>query len=224
MASMPELSDFHLGADVVAGDGRKVGKLASLIVEESGFDLRAIVVKEEESFAGRLLAAESLFITDEVVIPIAAVESATHDLIRLSMSVPDIRRQPPYLTYRFKPVDLKTSALDDLDVLTGGIGMPSVEQVASKGDGQIEIDRGENVMLGTTGRRLGRVQDVLVDRGELIGIVMRPDGFFKRDVVLPIRFIDRADDLALFAHLDEADIEHLKPFVDGEAEGTIPTE
>jgi hypothetical protein len=102
--------------------------------------------------------------------------------------------------------------------------MPSVEQVASKGDGQIEIDRGENEMLGTTGRRLGRVQDVLVDQGELIGIVMRPDGFFKRDVVLPIRFIDRADDLALFAHLDEADIEHLRPFVDGEAEGTIPTE
>jgi hypothetical protein len=29
-----------------------------------------------------------------------------------------------------------------------------------------------------------------------------------------MRFIDRADDLVLFAHLDESDIEALKPFVD----------
>jgi sporulation protein YlmC with PRC-barrel domain len=214
---MPELSDFRLGADVVAGDGRKIGKLASVIVEEDGFGLRAIVVKEEESFAGRLLAAESLFITDEVVIPVTAVESATRDLVRLSMSVSDIRSQPPYLTYRFKQLDVKDAALGDLEILTGGIAMPNVEEIANKGSGEIEIDRGENIMLGITGHRLGRVHDVLIDQGELIGVVMRPDGFFKHDVVLPIRFIDRADDMALFAHLDEADIEHLKPFVDGQS-------
>jgi sporulation protein YlmC with PRC-barrel domain len=213
---MPELSDFRLGADVVASDGRKVGTLVSVIVDEEGFDLRALVVKEEESFAGRLLAAESLFITDEVVIPIAAVESAAHNVVRLSMSGPDIRRQPPYLSYRFKPLDIKTAALGDVTILTGGMAMPSVEEIANKGKGEIEIERGENVMLGNTGHRLGRVNDVLFDQGELIGVVIRPVGFFKRDVVLPIRFIDRADDLALFAHLDESDVEHLKPFVDAE--------
>jgi sporulation protein YlmC with PRC-barrel domain len=213
---MPVLSDFHLGAHVVASDGRKVGTLVSVIVDEEGFDPRALVVKEEESFAGRLLAAESLFITDAVVIPIAAVESAAHDLVRLSMSVPDIRRQPPYLSYQFKPLDVKTAALGDVEILTGGIAMPNVEEIANKGKGEIEIDRGENVMLGKTGHRLGRVHDVLFDQGELIGVVIRPDGFFKRDVVLPVRFIDRADDMALFAHLDESDIEHLKPFIDGE--------
>src|ERR1700730_4470260 len=58
-APMLALSDFHLGADVVAGDGRKVGTLASVIVGETGFDPRALVVKEEVSFAGRLRAAES---------------------------------------------------------------------------------------------------------------------------------------------------------------------
>jgi len=57
---------------------------------------------------------------------------------------------------------------------------------------------------------------VLLDRGELIGVVIRPEGFFKRDVVLPIRFINRADDMALFADLNESDIEQLKPFVDSE--------
>jgi sporulation protein YlmC with PRC-barrel domain len=206
-------ADFHLGTDVVASDGRKVGTLARIIVEEVGFDARALVVKEEESFAGRLLAAESLFITDEVVVPIAAVDSATHDLVKLSMSAADIRRQPPYLSRHFKQLTPDTAVLEEADVLTGGLGFPRVEETAAKGPGQIEIDRGESVMLGTTGRRLGEVRDILYDQGEMIGVVIRPEGFFTKDVVLPIRFIDRADDLALFAHLDKSDIEALKPFV-----------
>lgn len=213
---MPQLSDFRLGVDVVANDGRKVGTLVSVIVQEEGFDPRALVVREEESFAGRLRAAESLFTTDEVVIPIAAVESATHDLVRLSMSGPDIRRQPLYLSYRPKPLTVEEAALEDTEILTGSLAMPKFEEIANKRTGEIEIDRGENVMLGQTGHRLGRVHDVLFDRGELIGVVIRPDGFFKRDVMLPIRFISRADDMALFAHLDESDIQHLQPFIDAE--------
>jgi sporulation protein YlmC with PRC-barrel domain len=209
-------SDFHLGADVVSGDGRKVGTLVRIVVEEDGFDPRALVIKEEESFAGRLQAAESIFITDEVVVPMTAVESVDHDTVRLSMPAADVRRQPPYLSHHFKQLSVRNAALEDVDVLTGGIGIPNVEETANKEKGQIEIDDGENVMLGTTGHRLGRVRDVLYDQGELIGIVIRPEGFFKRDVVLPVRFIDRADDMALFARLTESDVERLKPFVDAE--------
>ena len=211
---MQKAADFHLGADVIASDGRKVGTLARIIVEEEGFDARALVVKEEESFAGRLLAAESLFITDEVVVPIAAVESASHDLVTLSMPAAEIRRQPPYLSHHFKQLTADTAVLEEADVLTGGLGIPRVEETAAKEPGQIEIDRGESVMLGTTGRRLGEVRDILYDQGDMIGVVIRPEGLFKKDVVLPMRFIDRADDLALFAHLNESDIEALKPFED----------
>ena len=213
---MPNVSDFRLGSDVVASDGKKAGTLISVIVDEKGFEPRALVVKEVESFGRRLRVAESLFITDEVVVPIAAVESATHDLVRLSMSGPDVRRQPLYLSYRPKPLTVEEAAVEDADVLTGNVGLPPEQEIANKPAGQIEIDRGENVMLGTTGHRLGRVQDVLFDRGKLTGVVIRPDGFFTRDVVLPTEFIERADDMALFAHLDESDIENLKPFVDAE--------
>jgi len=213
---MPNVSDFRLGSDVVASDGKKAGTLISVIVDEKGFEPRALVVKEVESFGRRLRVAESLFITDEVVVPIAAVESATHDLIRLSMSGPDVRRQPLYLSYRPKPLTVEEAAVEDADVLTGNVGLPPEQEIANKPAGQIEIDRGENVMLGTTGHRLGRIQDVLFDRGKLTGVVIRPDGFFTRDVVLPTEFIERADDMALFAHLDESDIENLKRFVDAE--------
>ena len=214
---MPELSDLRLGADVVANDGGKVGIVVSVIVDEKGFSPRALVVKDDATLAGRLIAGEKLFTTDEVVIPISAVESATHDEVRLSMSAPEVRRQPLYLSYRREPMTTEDALVEEGALLGGGLGLPKAEEIANKPKGQIEIDRGENVMLGTSGRRLGRVQDVLFDHGKLIGVVITPEGFFKRDVVLPIKFIERADDLALFVQLEESDVEQLKPFVDAES-------
>jgi uncharacterized protein YrrD len=215
MRRMPDVSDFHLGADVVAADGRKVGTLARVIVEAEGYDPHALVVKEAESFAGRLLAAESMFVTDEVVVPIAAVVSATHEQIKLSISARDVRHQKPYLSYHVKPLTASTALLEELTVVTGGVALPSYEETADKGQAEIEIDRGEKVMLGTTGRNLGHVHDILYDQGEMIGVVVRPDGLLKQDVMLPIRFISRADDLSLFARLDQSDVDQLKRFAGG---------
>jgi sporulation protein YlmC with PRC-barrel domain len=213
---MAELSDFRLGSAVVSSDAVNVGTIVSLLVDADGFTPQALVVKHEESLAGRVIAAEKFFTTDEVVIPIAAVASTTHGLVHLSMAAQEVRRQPLYLSYRRPAPTTEEAVVEEGQLITGGLGLPKVEEVANKSDGQIEIDRGENVMLGTTGRRLGRVEDVLLDRGELIGVVIRPEGFFKRDVILPIRFINRADDMALFADLTESDIDQLKPFVDSE--------
>ena len=212
---MPVLSDLHLGADVVASDGRKVGTLARVVVQANGFDPRALVVKEDESFAGRLLAAESIAISDEVVVPISAVESATHDLVKLAMSSHDVRHQPPYLSHQLKPLGAGTAAFEEAEVVTGGVALPKYDEVAAKAPDEIEIDRGENVMLGTTGVRFGTVQDVLIDKGELVGIVVKPEGLFKKDVMLPIRFISRADDMSLFARIEKSDVDQLKRFTDG---------
>jgi sporulation protein YlmC with PRC-barrel domain len=211
---MPGLSDFRLGAKVVDSEGRAAGTLVSVIVDEKGFDPRSLVVKDEATLAGRLLSNEKLETTDEVLIPITAVESATHELVKLSLSAAEIRKQPLYLSYHREDETPGEAVLEETELLGGGLALPKLDEIANKPAGEIEIDRGENVMLGTTGHRLGRVEDVLFDHGELSGVVIRPEGFFKRDVVLPMRFISRADDMALFADLTEADIEQLKPFVD----------
>jgi len=211
---MPELSDFRLGADVVDKDGRQVGTLASVLVDQEGFEPKAIVVRDETSLLGRLVAAERLLVTDEVVIPFSAVESATHDLVRLALSASDVRRQKPYLSYRLSQDSPGDAAMREAELLGGGLGVPNVEEVANKPKSVIEIDRDENVMIGKTGRKLGHVHDLLFDDEQLVGVVVRPDGFFKQDVVLPIRFLSRSDDLALFADVKEQDIERLKPFVE----------
>lgn len=209
---MPELSDFCLGSDVFASDGRKAGRLVRVLVEQDGFDPKALVVQDETTPAGRLMAEERFFITDEVVIPITAVESATHDEVRLSISVSDVRHQESYLSYRMKPMSAGGVLLQAAQTGIGGFGLPNAVEIANKPQDQIEIDKDENVMLGKTGHRLGRVHDLLFDHGELIGVVIRPDGHNKRDVVLPIRFINRTDDMALFADISASDIEQLKPF------------
>lgn len=211
---MPELSDFRLGATIVDSEGHTAGTLVSVIVDQKGFVPRSLVVKDEATLAGRLLSNEKLRTIDEVVIPITAVESATHDVVKLSISAADVRRAPLYLSYRPEAETPGEAVLEEGELLGGGLALPKLDEMANKQDGEIEIDRGENVMLGKTGHRLGHVEDVLFDQGRLIAVVIRPEGFFKRDVVLPVGFINRADDLALFADLTESDIEQLKPFVD----------
>jgi len=106
---------------------------------------------------------------------------------------------------------------DTAGVLGSGPEVPNwMEQIANKPEGDLEIDGGENVMLGRTGKRLGTVHDVLFDDDQLVGIVLKPEGWFKSDVILPRRFLDRSDDLALFANIDEHDLENLKPFQPGD--------
>jgi hypothetical protein len=206
---MPELSDFRLGSDVLTSDGRKAGALASILVERDGFDPKALVV--EVSLEG-VLSDEKLFIHNELVVPIELVRSASRERVELSVSGEDLGQQSPYLAYRLQTSDAGASLLEEAQFLGGGFGMPQAQEVANKPPDQLEIDRDEKVMLGTTGRTFGRIRDLLYDQGKLVGVVIRPQGFFKRDVVLPMRFISRADDLALFADLTESDIEQLKPF------------
>ena len=206
---MPELSDFRLGSDVLTADGSNAGTLASVLVEKDGFDPKALVV--EVSLEG-VLSDEKLFVHNELVVPIELVKSASHERVELSASVEDLGQQAPYLAYRLQTPTARGSLLEEAQLLGGGLGMPEAQEMANKPPDQLEIDRDEKVMLGTSGRTFGRIHDLLYDRGMLVGVVIKPEGFFKRDVVLPVKFISRADDLALFADLTESDIEQLKPF------------
>ncbi|HKV87836.1 MAG TPA: PRC-barrel domain-containing protein [Candidatus Dormibacteraeota bacterium] len=196
---------------MVGADGSLAGTLVSVLVDAEGFDPKAIVVRDETTLAGRLMSDERYFINDEVVVPIESVESATGERVQLSMHTSDVRRQAPYISYRFKAMSAGQVLLQEAQAIGGGLGLPAATELANKPPGQVEIDRDENVMLGRTGRKLGHVHDVLFDHGEVVGVVIRPQGWFKQDVVLPIRFISRADDMALFADLRESDLSRLQP-------------
>jgi len=204
--------DFHPGARVVATDGKEIGTLAHVLVE-GDYSLEAIVVRESRGFSGTWLSPGSMLVNNEFVVPRAAIKSVEHDRIELSLTSARARQLRPYLSYRERGESLTEEAEDQAGVFGSGPEIPGwVEQVANKPASELEIDGGENVMLGHTGRKLGTVKDVLFDGDELVGVVLRPDGLFTQEVILPRRFLSRSDDAALFAQIEDDDLEKLKPF------------
>jgi len=204
--------DFHLGAHVFSGDGREIGDLVHVLVD-SEYRLQALVVKESRAFSGLRQSPGAMLVADEFIVPRDAIKDVDHDRVDLNLSSGDARRLPPYLSYREKGESVGGEVEDEAAVLGSGPEIPHwLEQVANKPASELEIDGGENVMLGHTGKKLGTVKDVLFDGDELVGVVLRPEGLFKKEVILPRRFLSRSDDAALFAELDESDLEHLATF------------
>jgi hypothetical protein len=176
------------------------------------------VVKESRAFSGHLLAPGSSLVVDDVLVPLEAVTSASEERIDLNLEAAAVRRLPPYLHYRFRNPNAQEDVEHAVETLGGWPGIASVEQRADKPEGEIEIEAGENVMARTEGRVLGEVQSVLFEEGELVGVVLKPSGWFQRPVILPRRLLERGDDLALFARLEKDDLDQLQPFEpDGES-------
>jgi sporulation protein YlmC with PRC-barrel domain len=204
-------SDFRLGAPVETSDGKHVGSLHRLVVDRDSWDLKEIVVKETERFSGHLLSPGSGLLIDDVAIPLTAVASTSHDKVALAVPAAEVRRMPPYLTYGYAAAQPG----DTLRVVAAQAGLAGYwpySETARKSDAELEVNQGENVMLGHSARRLGRVRDVLYDGRELVGVVIHPEGWWQHDVVLQVRFLERSDDLALCARITEQDIERMEPF------------
>lgn len=205
--------DFHLGAQVYSSDGTEIGDLVHVLTKGDGYEIDAVVVKETRRFAGHELASELTTILDEFIVPRQAIKAASHDRVELSLNDSQIRRLPGYLRWREKGESALEEAEDEASILGSSPELPRwLEEVANKPADELEIDGGENVMLGHTGKKLGHVKDVLVDGTQLVGIVMQPQGFFRTEVIVPRRFLVRSDDAALFVNLTKDDLERLQQF------------
>lgn len=206
------LAELHLGAAVHTSDGTHIGSLRRVIVDRESWEPHQVIVKESARFNGHLLALAAGLMTEELVVPFVAVAGASRDRVDLAITAAEARRLPPYLSYALQPLGGGDQAVNDLAILLGGAPLAREAESADKPAADIEIRAGESVMLGHGGERLGRVRDVLLDGGELVGVVVRPQRLLEEDVVLQRRFLERSDDGALFAMLTREDIEHLPPF------------
>jgi sporulation protein YlmC with PRC-barrel domain len=205
-------TDFHPGAAVYSADGTHVGSLHRVIIDAESLDLHSLVVQETRRFSGHLFAPGTALLTDDVIVPLDRVRTVSHSRVDLSSTAAELRLMEPYLSYAYAARDKG----DGWRMAVAGFAFtpfirPLIES-AQKADSELEIRHGENVMLGKTGRRLGTVQDVLFDGAEFVAIVMRPDHILAENVILQVRFLDRGDDLALFARLSEDDLKNLPVF------------
>ena len=207
------LEDFHLGASVHTSDGHHAGNLQRIVVDADSWDPHALIVQETEWFSGRILAPGSGLLVAEVVVPLDAVASVSPGDVRLKLDKGATRGLPPYLSYQYAPLQAGDQWRYAASLVGGVAGaFPRIDAIRNKAEGEIEISRGERVMIGDSGEVLGTVQDVLFDEGELVGIVVRPNGLFKHDLVVQVRFLDRSDDLVLFVRMTTEDISKLAEF------------
>jgi sporulation protein YlmC with PRC-barrel domain len=206
------LAHFHLGAPVYSADGRHVGSLHRVVVDQESWDAHQIVVKESVRFNGHVLAFAAGLMTDELIIPMSAIAQVSRERVELSLTSREVRRLPPYLSYHLAPVRATETSEEAVSILLGAPRLRREEEEADKASGDIEIRADESVMLGHDGQRLGRVRDVLFDDGELVGVVIRPEDVLEHDVVIQARFLERSDDAALFVRMTPEDLRHLPPF------------
>lgn len=208
---MSEQSDLRLGAEVWSSDNKHIGDLAAVVARKETFQPEALIVRESRWFTGHLLSPGSALLLDEVAVPLGAVDQITRERVELALSADQVRGLPPYLSYRYAPVSAGQTDLQGLALLTTGIGIPALEEVAAKSDDEIEISPGEAVR-SASGKELGAIKEVLIEGDVLVGVVLRPGGFFEHEVIMPRRLLARGDDLALFANLTSDDLERLEPF------------
>ena len=206
------LADFHLGAPVYSSDGRHVGSLHRVVVDQETWDPHQVVVKESVRFNGHLLALAAGLMTDELIIPLSAIARTSSERVELSLTSREVRRLPPYLSYHLAPVRATETAEEAVGILLGAPRLRAEVEEAGKVPGEIEIRADENVMLGHDGEKLGQVRDVLFDEDELVGVVVQPDRLLEHDVLIQVRFLERSDDAALFVRMTPEDIQHLPPF------------
>jgi sporulation protein YlmC with PRC-barrel domain len=214
-----QLSDFHFGSPVYSSDGQHIGSLHRLIVDQESWTPHGVIVKEAARFSGQHLAGEAGVLTDDLVVPLSALARVGHDRVDLSLTANEARRLPPYLSYQYPPVNARELSIEVVSAAVAGFAPPMFIEEANKAPGEIEIAQGENVMLGHEGEKLGHVREVLVEDGALIGVVVHPSGLlsmFKRDLVVPLRFLERSDDAALFVRLGRDDLKQLEPFQSGD--------
>jgi sporulation protein YlmC with PRC-barrel domain len=198
-------ADLRPGTDVYASDGQRVGTLESVLVDQEAMELRHIVVKESPRVSGHHWYQGANALIHDVIIPAKAVRLADEQRIDLNLSISDVRHMPPFLSYQYVGA---TTAAQMLGGMAGGLVWTWQEQ-ADEPRGEIEVRKGESVMFKDSGELLGHVHELVYDGHELVAVVVRPRGLLTHDVLLQVRFLDRSDDEALFAHITEADLKHL---------------
>jgi len=178
------LYDLAQGARLLEADRRPAGGLA-VLVAPAGYGKTTLLAEWEAADPRRFAW---LALNEEDNDPAHLITAIAGRLgIHIDLAQVDaMGRETPVL------VDLKPSGRHYMEDLHRAGGLPTLLRELKP---LLHLDA-----LTVTGRTLGEEIDAAP--------------VFKQDVVLPIRFLSRSDDLALFADVKEQDIQRLKPFVE----------
>jgi uncharacterized protein YrrD len=190
------LEELRLNADVVSRDGEKLGTLSRFVIDTKAQRLTHIVVDTGIFRSGEALWKGGWGMSHDRVVPFAAVESATSDDIRITMSAQEFKElSTDYLEeYFVRTPDAKPGVPDSSDVrrlvmsIPGEPGPYLLQQVTALRPEEAEIVKGSPVWRMRPHQKIGEVERVIYDEatGKIHGLVIERGFIFTKDVVLPV--------------------------------------
>src|SRR5260221_3754904 len=201
------LQDLHIGAPVLARDGRTLGELARVVVDP-GHQVTHLVVDPGLVESGNLLEAGGWEKPRERVLPVALVERAGPERIQLSWDEGDFQAQPLFERREYHALDVSDAAdqpdqahwwsrfrLGELvNYVASGFGLGAAPYIApadityNESPGSMSIGEGTPVWRQEPHEHLGEVERVLTagDSATITALVLRRQGPRREHVVLPI--------------------------------------
>jgi hypothetical protein len=202
--------DIPVGADVQCTDGL-CGRCTYVLVNPVQKEITHLVVKEEESPHA------------ERVVPIAAVNETTPDMILLRYSTEELGNLDPFIEDEYIREDLPDPDSTAVGFGTGAGGSYMVWPYATPTHsvtvrvetkhiplGELAIRRGAHVEASDG--RVGRVDEFLVDPccEHVTHLVMREGHLWgQKDISIPVAEIDRMEKDIVYLKLSKREIEAL---------------
>lgn len=217
-----KLEDLRIGADVVSGEGHKLGTLSKFVVREDGYRLTHVVVDTGILRSGEPLWKGGWGLSHDRVVPIAAVSGATSERITLSMSADEFRdHSSDYEEEYFQAMpDVEPGRVDLGDVARFASSLPGepgpwvmLEQ-RELAPGEVEIPKDAPVWRLNPHQKIGEVERVIIDDGtrDVVGIVIKRGHFFAKEVVLPVSAVVEVVAGIVRADIGDDDLKELPEF------------
>ncbi len=227
------LQDLHIGAPVLARDGRTLGELARVVVDP-GHQVTHLVVDPGLVESGNLLEAGGWEKPRERVLPVALVERAGPERIQLSCDEAEFQAQPLFERREYRALDVPDAAdqpdqthwwsrfrLGELvNYVASGFGLGAAPYIApadityNESPGSMSIGEGTPVWRQEPHEHLGEVERVLTagDSATITALVLRRQGLRGEHVVLPIAAVVDLSGDTVHVRLSDQELDSLRPY------------
>lgn len=230
------LEDLHIGAHVIAGDGKRIGKLTRIVLARTGAQVTHIVVDPGLVASGNLLAPGGWDKPRERVVPVTLVTDTTHENVRVSCTSGEFEQMPLFEQKNYATADIsqiegdlpqlrsRFAAGEILNYAAAGWGFGAAPYVAPADITLNESPDEANIAEDTPVWRLlpheeiGDVDHVLADAqtGRASGLVVRRRGWFGARVVVPASAIHDVEDGVVHVSLTDEELDHLERYQEEE--------
>jgi uncharacterized protein YrrD len=217
-----KLEDLRIGADIVSGEGHKLGTLSKFVVRQDGYRLTHVVVDTGILRSGEPLWKGGWGLSHDRVVPIAAVSVATSDRVTLTMSADEFRdHSVDYEEEYFEAMpDLEPGKPDLGDLARIASSFPGepgpwvmLEQ-RELAPGEVEIPKDAPVWRLNPHQKIGEVERVIIDDAtrDVVGIVIKRGMIFAKEVVLPVSAVVEVVAGIVRADIGDDDLKGLPEF------------